>query len=758
MWRNALGIIAKNKLNVVGIFVIVFLTAALGTCFLETNQNMILGLDQLKAQNVQDFSFFPKVEEEEIFLAEGDYQKAAEEKVNRLADKYRFQWEKREYLIFREGEKITRIYPDDRVIDEYLLVQGKQPIENQLMMDIKYAKAHDLSVGDQFSVEGEDYTISGIALLPEMLSPVVDDSGKLYDVENQGMVIVNRDTFDQLAEDEEVKAIYVGIFKGKSEKKIEQMKEDQDILSFQESKDNPQIFASVSSQQNMNKIIMGFSMGILASITILLLLITISEHIKEEYKNLGVLKALGYKNTEISRKYLLYFLIIGIPALLGYFAGHFLTPYYYDLVFGTFSIPFGQMDISGMNLIIFALIPAVAFAIVAYLWAMFNVRRPALSMVQSRTREGANRLVMWRNKGIKLPKYLRGVRNTLLLSRIMILVFVLFSGFALGVQIQFAYTTYNMTGNIKDHVLSEYRYERDVRLIETKDDEEGEERAKDLVYLSKGAQLKTEKGKTQTMELCIVGEKNTSLLALKDKQGKAIGISKTDGVIINEWMQIKYGLEKGEKITLMIDGKSYSSKVGAVSQSVYGKRIYIDKNQAKKIFDFSMDGYNGFFTENKLSYDEDKYVSVISKDEMGKSVERTSKTYVTLSIMLFVCGLVVGATILMLALSRVIQSNKQYIAFMEGMGYTKKECSYATISGYRIIAIIGFLISIPYTIMLSRIMFRMISAGSDMAYPTSINVVSIAVCLVLTMGIVELLLTYFRKQLGRTTLKEIMEG
>lgn len=752
-----LSMVKRNRLNICGIFVIVFLTVALGVCFTETDQHMNRGLGELQGFNLEDFSFFPNVTEEDIVDCQGDYWEAAEKKALDLAGVYDFDWEKHEYTVIQDNGNTVRLFPDTRKMNRYKIVEGHRLQENEIMLDYNYAAANHLKIGEAFSVGEENYTISAFIVLSDMVSPIVDDTGKMYDKTTQCLAVVSEDKFQGYEDTESIHTIYSGIFRPSSKKDTNAMKRDENFYLFVERDENPQIFATVNSQINMNRIIMGFSMGILSSIAVLLVLITVSGQIKGEYKNLGVLKALGYTNFELTRKYMSYFFIVGIPALLGYFAGHWLAVPFYGLVFGNFSVPVISGGVMPGNMLLFVFVPALFFALAAFLWAMFKVRKPALSMIYNEVGGAVHKLAAFQNRKMKKSGYLKGVKSILLFSKVMVLIFVLFSGFALGVQIQFAYTAYNMTSSIKGLVLQEYNYENNIRFTEVLNDSTKYQGS--LKYLCKTVRLKAKGGSEYyNLDLYAVGGENMHMLDLRSKNGTAIDLQQLEGVVINEWMRVKYGLKEGEEITVLLDNEEYLVPVAAVSQSVYGTNLYVGKETAKKLFGLDSAAYNGIFTNDNTVSGDENVLSVITKTEMGNIIGQSTDVYVILSVLLFVCGLVVGTITLTLSLSGVVQGNRKYISLMKVLGYTEKECNFTVMNGYRTVAVIGFVVSIPYTIALCTVMFRMISINSNMAYPTSINIISIVCCLLITVGIVEIILWIFRKKLQKVSFWEIMEA
>ncbi len=112
---------------------------------------------------------------------QGDYWKAADKKVEQLGDLYDFEWEKRENVVIQNQDNIVRLFSDNRKINQYKIVEGSLPKEREVMLDYHYAGANNLKVGDTFIVEKQKYQISAIVVLPDMISPIVDNTGKMYD-------------------------------------------------------------------------------------------------------------------------------------------------------------------------------------------------------------------------------------------------------------------------------------------------------------------------------------------------------------------------------------------------------------------------------------------------------------------------------------------------------------------------------------------------------------------------------------------------
>lgn len=752
MGNGWIRLIKNNPVNSLGIFIIVLLTVFLGTVFLESNQNLSSGLDKIKKGNVEDFTFYPSLTGDELMAADNNYSQAVSLKADSLANKYGFTWEGMNYKIIKKDKNIFRIYSSDRTINRLYLTKGQLPATGEAVVDYRYAKVTGIRLSDMLTVDSHTYKVSGICVFPDQLYPVVDNTGVLYDKTNQAILALSSGDYKSLEEGENI--LLAGKFLDAT-KNISDMEGDSDFYQILSSIENMQIYSSIQSQKVMNTIIMGFSMGILGSIALLLIVITITGQIRSELPNLGVLKALGYSNREISSKYLAYFIIVLIPAIIGYLAGHAITPHFYELICSRFEIPYSNYKVNIINLLLFSFCPAIASAFVAYLRARTLVRRPALNMIRDMGVKKSGHFTRRKNNRIREDKYLKGVRSIILSSNMLLFAFILFGGFALGVQIQFAYTTYNMTSNLSDKVLKGIHYQSDVRFAKTIS---GEDKENNLYYYRISGRLKSETGKTSNLyDVCALGEGREELLELFDVNGNSINLTEEDGLVINELMAVQNNLKIGDKAEFVFGEESLEIPVSAITQSTYGTVIYMNQKEAlaRKLITDTV--YNGMFSVNTVSFDPKLHISISNVNNIKETINQSNSLYIILSAMLFILGLVIGATVLLLSIYASVSHYKKYIALMKIYGYTQKECNYTIINGYRKLSLAGFLVSIPYTYILCSVMFRIISMNSDMLYPVNFNLLSVLICFFITFALTELIIGITRRFITGISFKEIME-
>ncbi len=739
----------NKKINNFGIFVVAFLTVLLATVFISSYQNILCFEKKIiTKKNIEDFTFYPNTTQ-----ISSSKEENTSHLVDDLANTYNFTWEDHKYTFYSSSDTLYRIYSSERLIDKFLIIEGEMINSNdETMIDYLYAKEHNLSKGDKIKIKGKEYLISAIVVLPDMINPIVDDSGKLYDKEDQAILIMNEDVLNQIGT---VKHSYVGKFNGlvKSDV-IKKMKEDTNFSTFTEVSNNSRILGSLFIQKKLNLIILGFSVGILSSIVVLMILISISESISKDYKKLGVLKALGYTNFEVCRRYLNYFTIVGFSTFLGYTLGKIIAVPFFKILYSNYSIPYIKTNFFD-NILFLVFIPTLFCSIVALFYSMQKVRKPALSMIVGKNNKNSNIMVQILNKYSTKADFLKQTRKKLLFSRMIIVFFVAFSGFAFTVQALFAYSTYNISNNIVKSVMSEYGYKNKVIFLSEHSDDLYNDSLK--FYVQRGQLLVNDD--YLDIELYELNDDNLSLLKLTNSEDDSINITETDGVVINKWMSIKYNLRKGDTISISINGKKYNLKVGEVSQSVYGSEIYVSNEYLNRIIERSGGNfiYNGILTNESISFNDKEHLSIVSKDEISNMFSKSNQLYRVFSIMLFICGMVIGLTVLIMALYSVIENNKKNISLMKLIGYSDKECDYLVINSYRFVVIIGYVIALPYTYVLCSIMFNMLTKNSNVAYLVNINIFEIICCLIFIIIITEVSLKYFKSKLKKVTFKEILE-
>lgn len=753
---NFLSHFKKNKLDTLCTMIVVFLAITIGTIFTESNLDLKQSLDNVKAKGaVSDFTYYPLITEQNI-LETGDMTKYVEAKNQELSKKYDFTWEEHRYSMVRENSFIYRVISADRKMDRVLIEEGKFPIKDrELAIDKNFAKKNQLKVGQSYPLNDVEYKISGIITVSNMLSPVVDDSGELYDEASQGIIALSESAYNQKYSNIS-SSTFVGKFSGKTSN-FSKMQKDTQFYQLESNEENPAVYGTITSIMNMNMIIAVFAVSLLLMIAFILIMVSTRKQVDHDIVNIGVLKAIGYSSLEIVRKYLMTFFIVLIPAGAGYLVGYLLSSYYYEMMFHSLLLQNHEHGIRPMLLLLFVLLPSACAGLFAAATCLLKIRKPALQLMKGQVKTKISKRIVKANTRIKETDFLSGLKRIIVRSSISTLFFVGFGGFALGVQSQFAYMTYFMTENMAENATEGIDYEREIHYAEELKPDEN--LANTVYYYYSSASLSKENQNLTNISLNILQKESDSLLTLHKNTGgqKKINLANENGLVINQWMSQRYDLNVGDLVSVTLNGKKHELKITAVDQRNYGKSVYLSQDTALKIGLLDKEKYNSVLTNLAFEKIKSNPVSIIETSSLESKMRSENETYQLLAMFLFISGLIMGLAILILAFLNVLKSYKKYIATMKMMGYSTEECNLAVYSGFRKIAFIGYVISVPYSILLSMMMFGFLSKTTDMLYPMNVSPLSVIVCLVLTAVSIELSIMIAKRQLKEVSYKEILE-
>lgn len=128
----------------------------------------------------------------------------------------------------------------------------------------------------------------------------------------------------------------------------------------------------------------------------------------------------------------------------------------------------------------------------------------------------------------------------------------------------------------------------------------------------------------------------------------------------------------------------------------------------------------------------------------------------TFSAINLVIGCILGLVTLILALGYVINSNSKYISLLKAYGYTDSDCSRTLIGGYRIFAYIGFAVGTVYQFFFMQFMVSLFGDAYDVTI--NFNVAGFFITLGAFIAFYELVMLYFKRNINKIPLKEIMQS
>ena len=207
----------------------------------------------------------------------------------------------------------------------------------------------------------------------------------------------------------------------------------------------PEIRAVYDAQVAISWLIASVSGAVLSLTSMLLLFFYIRQFIDQHKPELGILKAMGYKNWEISRKFWIFSLPVGLGTGVGYLSSFAMMPHFYQLRNQSGVLPEITIMQHWSLFLFLVVLPTLAFTALAVLCASYYLRLPALDLLK---RVSSSQKSPKRKATKKIRKdrpFLKDFSASLLWSRKLLIFFVIFGSMCFSAMIQLSYGMKELT-------------------------------------------------------------------------------------------------------------------------------------------------------------------------------------------------------------------------------------------------------------------------------------------------------------------------
>ena len=207
----------------------------------------------------------------------------------------------------------------------------------------------------------------------------------------------------------------------------------------------PEIRAAYDAQVAISWLIASISGAVLSLTSMLLLFFYIRQFIDQHKPELGILKAMGYKNWEIARKFWIFSLPVGLGTGIGYLSSFAMMPHFYQLRNQSGVLPEITIMQHWSLFLFLVVLPTLAFTALAVLCASYYLRLPALDLLK---RASSSQKSPKRKATKKIRKdrpFLKDFSASLLWSRKLLIFFVIFGSMCFSAMIQLSFGMKELT-------------------------------------------------------------------------------------------------------------------------------------------------------------------------------------------------------------------------------------------------------------------------------------------------------------------------
>ena len=700
---------SRKKIQTAGIVLLTFLWMFVASMSVNLySANKKFQDEYFSDTNAEDLEFVP---------AEGTDPEA-------IAEKYDLEYEERYISDLEAGGISFRMISAPERISKAFVTEGNDiSAAGEILINKEFAEKNDISVSDTYTINGKSYKVAGLMTVPDYIRMHVRNDSLSYDPEKEALIAASAEDV-KAVEGGKISLVYKAKFKDISDDKISdhtsELVRSKELASVTFRHDNSGLNA-LGGKISVYFLLTIISLFIMSVIIAVMLIMFIYILIGENKKSVGVLVANGLPRRSVFFSYLKAVVLLLIPAAAaGYMTGFAFAPTFNKLLETDLSLPEMKFSFEPVFLGIFMWVVLLTGIIAAVCGTRSILRLSITEMLRDAKTTGISRFERFVKKFTKKSSIEKKIKTSFAIRSKLLLVLVLFSVFAAGVEFFLSYAIYRFPKNICDAQEESMDFESQV-------------------YFRQPAE-KTTDGDQYFYELKAMGHGKkediiVTVTALEEGSLIDIGTHPAAGeAVLNKTSADVLKAKKGDTIKLDIYDKEVEVKVAGISDRVAGKEIFVDHAwlAGENVID---NKYNGMFTSDAsiTAESSDNISSVLSRSSILESYESSQQVMKYGSIILGVLGIVIPVILIAVTVSVLISQNKKEIYVFKANGIKNKIMNRMVYGSYNGFLLIGILISIPYSFFILNLICSIAVKASGVRYPSDPDAVGIAFAVLMTL-------------------------
>lgn len=624
---------------------------------------------------------------------------------------------------FADGSEL-RIFKENQKVNLYLVLEGeKLTQDNQIVISAAYAEKHSIDVGDKIVINEKEFEVVGYITKPDYLYALKNESDLVSNPQSFGLAVVRESDFSSF--DSHISYYSISGASAKVYSKFkEKIKEDNIILKWMDKQDNQRI-------SNVDGVIKTFLVvGKIVPVAILvvicaLIAILLGRLVKEEFAQMGMLSALGYRKREIYHHYLRYSLLLAfVGSTLALLPGILLAKPMTMLLNMKYAMPVISIEIKLPIVLFSVLLPFIFLIPMNLLVVSKALRITPLDLIRG---GGKKKKVGWLEKKINLNRcrfkrkfqlreLLRNLQRVVItiIGAVFATVLLLF-GFVLNDSLE-----YLVNGSIKETYSYKNQYMFSALQTEKYDNAEAvnfanfkaENNGDNLLFAIQGIQS------------------DSKMYCLKDSSGTLLDYGKT---IITKPLADKLGVSKGDTVEVVENQteKTYKIYIDEIADTYVGEIIFMPLDKFNSLLDYPEGSYLELVSKEKLNIDADALLSSMGLDDFVKDYTDMMKPIRYFVGAMAVMAFIIGLIIIYILTVMLIEENSNNISLLKVMGYSNKRIFSLIVNSTAILIAIGFVIGLALVYPLMNELFKIMAEGLAMTIPVKLKYINIAIAAII---------------------------
>lgn len=638
-----------------------------------------------------------------------------------------------------------------------------------IWLNSRYAKAHDINVGDMFTIKW-----NGIEISQEVKGFIMSPEYEYYkapedvepDFSHMGYAYMSYDSLKEILGDTMPSYNQIVVTIGNAnasevENDITAAIDDNYSQIFDQSNFNGlTAFDSELSQHDM----FAYAFPIIfILIAILTIITTMGRIINNQRTQIGTMKALGIKRHKIIIHYIMFSLVVSaVGCIVGVITGPIVMgPVFNDFMPESYSMPKWGYSYS-IKFYIVALAIVVICAFASYINCRKLINLNTVEILYARAPKDAKnclfeKLPFWKRFKFATKYNLRDMARAKIRSIIVVI------GIGCGtILILCALGCNDTMDGMKSWMFDDLmKYDSSIRISTLTPKEEYTKIAEDEdgeLLMSSSVEVRSDNGK-ETAKTGLTVPQSDKLYTITDTNKKVCGL-KDDEIYITENFAKEHGIKTGDELEIRTSGENEWKKVkvtGLIKNPNNQGIVMLESTLEKNGIDFVP---TTIITSK--SVDENKYVnsdyviSVSSKSDMVKSWESNIEIFDVI-IMIFVSfSFVLVFIVLQNAATLSFNERRKEFATLKVMGVKHTDLKKILRAQNLWLTIVGILAGMPFAIYVLRLMFE--TNGGDVDYVAEITPLTYIISAMITYIVSLIINTVLSRKVRKIDMAESMKA
>ena len=517
----------------------------------------------------------------------------------------------------------------------------------------------------------------------------------------------------------------------------------------------------------------------LFSVSILVSLTTLTRMVDENRTSIGTLKALGYSNKEIFKKYYIYggvSTVIG--TILGIIAGYLvIVPIIYNS-YSRFFILKEPYIVYNLHIIALAfLISILCILLAVFIPLRKNLKERSAYLLRPKAPSSGSRIFLenvsfiWKRLSFLRKVTFRNifrykVRMFMTIFGVMGCLTLMFIGFAIrfGV-IDISNEQFKIINKID--VLATYNPYAEKEDIDKISKEIGSNSNVENFTKVNVQKATVEKNNEvlDTAQLVTLDRNNyKDYITLMDNRSN-IELPK-DSIVINEKLAYLYNLSVGDNFKVIINEKEYTLKIGAINKNYFGNILYMDREYFSKVFDKTYSD-DSFIIKMNNSDEVEKMASKLQDNPYVANVSDNSKIQENLDnfisgldiivVVMVLCSLALALVVLYNLINVNVSERQRELSTIKVLGFYPREVTIYVFREIFYLSIIGIVIGnyIAYRLYLKIILEL---ASRTMMFSSRVPIAVYALSTGVTLVIIIFVMAIMHRRLKKVNMVESLKA